>query len=590
MRYTNGNYEAFARSRKPKDVEKKEAYIVGGGLAGLAAAVFLIRDGHMAGEKIHVLEELSLSGGSLDGKFIPHDGFVTRGGREMENHFECLWDLFRSIPSLEVEDASVLDEFYWLDHDDPNSSNCRIIHNRGQRAADDGEFTLSATAQKELTQLFMTSEDQLIGKKIEDVFGEEFFESNFWLYWCTMFAFEKWHSAIEMRRYVLRFVHHIDGLPDFTALKFTRYNQYESLVKPLLAYLEEQGVDFQYECTVSNIDVRIVGEEKVAQKLVLEKAGAIEEIPLSEDDLVFVTNGSITESSTQGDHYTPAPISKAPGGSWRLWKNLAAQSPEFGHPEVFYENLSEESWFVSATVTWQNFDVEPYLEKLTHRKLRTGRIVTGGIITIKDSNWMMSFATHRQPHFKEQKDQQTITWVYGLLSNTPGNYIKKPIEQCSGQEIVQELLYHLGVPEAEIQRISKESSVAVPVYMPFITSYFMLREPGDRPLVIPNGSKNLAFIGNFAETERDTVFTTEYSVRTAMEAVYQLLDVERGVPEVFASAYDLRTLAKAVYYLTDKKKITEMELPFIERKLLEGFVKKTEHTYIGDLLKENHLI
>lgn len=590
MRYTNGNYEAFARSRKPKDVEKKEAYIVGGGLAGLAAAVFLIRDGHMAGEKIHVLEELSLSGGSLDGKFIPHDGFVTRGGREMENHFECLWDLFRSIPSLEVEDASVLDEFYWLDHDDPNSSNCRIIHNRGQRAADDGEFTLSATAQKELTQLFMTSEDQLIGKKIEDVFGEEFFESNFWLYWCTMFAFEKWHSAIEMRRYVLRFVHHIDGLPDFTALKFTRYNQYESLVKPLLAYLEEQGVDFQYECTVSNIDVRIVGEEKVAQKLVLEKAGAIEEIPLSEDDLVFVTNGSITESSTQGDHYTPALISKAPGGSWRLWKNLAAQSPEFGHPEVFYENLPEESWFVSATVTWQNFDVEPYLEKLTHRKLRTGRIVTGGIITIKDSNWMMSFATHRQPHFKEQKDQQTITWVYGLLSNTPGNYIKKPIEQCSGQEIVQELLYHLGVPEAEIQRISKESSVAVPVYMPFITSYFMLREPGDRPLVIPNGSKNLAFIGNFAETERDTVFTTEYSVRTAMEAVYQLLDVERGVPEVFASAYDLRTLAKAVYYLTDKKKITEMELPFIERKLLEGFVKKTEHTYIGDLLKENHLI
>ncbi|OOG26107.1 oleate hydratase [Enterococcus casseliflavus] len=590
MRYTNGNYEAFARSRKPKDVEKKEAYIVGGGLAGLAAAVFLIRDGHMAGEKIHVLEELSLSGGSLDGKFIPYDGFVTRGGREMENHFECLWDLFRSIPSLEVEDASVLDEFYWLDHDDPNSSNCRIIHNRGQRAADDGEFTLSATAQKELTQLFMTSEDQLIGKKIEDVFGEEFFESNFWLYWCTMFAFEKWHSAIEMRRYVLRFVHHIDGLPDFTALKFTRYNQYESLVKPLLAYLEEQGVDFQYECTVSNIDVRIVGEEKVAQKLVLEKAGAIEEIPLSEDDLVFVTNGSITESSTQGDHYTPAPISKAPGGSWRLWKNLAAQSPEFGHPEVFYENLPEESWFVSATVTWQNFDVEPYLEKLTHRKLRTGRIVTGGIITIKDSNWMMSFATHRQPHFKEQKDQQTITWVYGLLSNTPGNYIKKPIEQCSGQEIVQELLYHLGVPEAEIQRISKESSVAVPVYMPFITSYFMLREPGDRPLVIPNGSKNLAFIGNFAETERDTVFTTEYSVRTAMEAVYQLLDVERGVPEVFASAYDLRTLAKAVYYLTDKKKITEMELPFIERKLLEGFVKKTEHTYIGDLLKENHLI
>ncbi len=590
MRYTNGNYEAFAKSRKPEGVDDKNAYIVGAGLAGLAAAVFLIRDGHMKGEHIHIFEELSLYGGSLDGKFIPHDGFVTRGGREMENHFECLWDLFRSVPSLELEDASVLDEFYWLDHDDPNSSNCRIIHNRGERVEDDGEFTLSKKAQRELVELFMTSEDQLIGKRIEDVFGEEFFASNFWLYWCSMFAFEKWHSAIEMRRYVMRFIHHIKGLPDFTALKFTRYNQYESLVKPLLSFLEDQGVDFQYETKIEAIEVDIQSDSKTAKKISLTKAGNAETIELTQKDLVFVTNGSITESSTEGDHNTPAPITHELGGSWKLWKNLAKQSPEFGHPEVFCDNLPDESWFVSATVTWENFDIEPYISRLTQRKLRTGHIVTGGIITIKDSNWLMSFATHRQPHFKEQKDQQTVTWVYGLLSNTPGNYIKKPIEECSGKEIVQELMYHLGIPEDDIERFSENSCKVIPVYMPFITSYFMLREPGDRPLVIPNGSTNLAFIGNFAETQRDTVFTTEYSVRTAMEAVYQLLDVERGVPEVFASAYDLRTLANSVYYLTDKKKLTEMDMPFVERKLVEGFVKKVEGTYISDILKDNHLI
>lgn len=590
MRYTNGNYEAFARSRKPEGVEDKSAYIVGAGLAGLAAAVFLIRDGHMKGDRIHIFEELSLSGGSLDGKFIPHDGFVTRGGREMENHFECLWDLFRSVPSLEVEDASVLDEFYWLDHDDPNSSNCRIIHNRGERVDDDGQFTLSKKAQKELVELFMTAEDQLIGKKIEDVFGEEFFESNFWLYWSTMFAFEKWHSAIEMRRYVMRFIHHIKGLPDFTALKFTRYNQYESLVKPLITFLKDQGVDFQYETQINNIQVDIDADTKVARNILLTKEGNTQEIPLTEDDLVFVTNGSITESSTQGDHHTPAPITHELGGSWNLWKNLAQQSPEFGHPEVFCKNLPDESWFVSATITWENFDIEPYISRLTQRKLRSGKVVTGGIVTIKDSNWMMSFAIHRQPHFKEQNDQQTIMWVYGLLSNTPGNYIKKPIEQCSGQEIAQELMYHLGVIEEDIQTFSETSCVVTPVYMPFITSYFMLREPGDRPAVIPEGSKNLAFIGNFADTERDTVFTTEYSVRTAMEAVYQLLDVERGVPEVFDSAYDIRTLASAIYYLTDKKKITSSDLPFVERKLIERFVKKTKGTYIEDILKEAKLI
>ena len=445
MRYTSGNYEAFARSRKPEGVDEKSAYIVGAGLAGLSAAVFLIRDGHMQGENIHIFEELSLSGGSLDGTFIPHDGFVTRGGREMESHFECLWDLFRSIPSLEVEDASVLDEFYWLDHDDPNSSNCRILHNRGERVPDDGQFTLSEKAQKELVELFMTSEDQLIGKKIEDVFNDEFFESNFWLYWCSMFAFEKWHSAIEMRRYVMRFIHHIKGLPDFTALKFTRFNQYESLVKPLLTFLKDKGVDFQYETQINNIQVDIDTETKVARNILLTKDEETQEIPLTENDLVFVTNGSITESSTQGDHYTPAPITHELGGSWKLWNSLAKQSPEFGHPEVFYENLPDESWFVSATVTWENFDIEPYISRLTRRKLRTGNIVTGGIITIKDSNWLMSFAVHRQPHFKGQNDHQTIMWVYGLLSNKPGNYIKKPIEQCSGQEIVQELMYHLGI-------------------------------------------------------------------------------------------------------------------------------------------------
>ena len=587
MRYTNGNYEAFVHPKKPANVEEKSAYIVGAGLAGLAAAVFLIRDGQMSGSNIHILEELTLSGGSLDGSFIPHDGFVVRGGREMENHFECLWDLFRSVPSLEMDNASVLDEFYYLDREDPNSSNCRIIHKRGHRVSDDGQFTLSPKAQDEIVKLFMTKEELLVGKKIEDCFTEEFFESNFWLYWCSMFAFEKWHSAIEMRRYIMRFIHHIKGLPDFTALKFTKYNQYESLVKPLITYLQSQGVDFRYGSQVENIEVDFSENKKVAKTIKFADGSSS---ALTENDLVFVTNGSITESSTQGSPLEPAPITHELGGSWKLWKNLSAQSQEFGHPDVFCQNLPKESWFVSATVTWKNLKIQPYFEKLTHRELRSGKVVTGGIITVKDSNWLLSFTTHRQPHFKEQKDQETVTWVYGLLSNTEGNFIKKPIEECTGEEITQELLYHLGMPIDEIADFVHENTNTIPVYMPFITSYFMLREPGDRPLVVPKNSVNLAFLGNFAETKRDTVFTTEYSVRTAMEAVYQLLDVDRGVPEVYASAYDLRTLAGSVYYLSDKKKLEEMDLPLIKKQALKLGLKKLKGTYIEEVLKDAGLI
>ncbi|TWH09145.1 oleate hydratase [Rhodococcus rhodochrous J45] len=120
MYYSSGNYEAFARPRKPEGVENKTAWFVGAGLTSMASAVFMIRDGQLSGDKITILERLDLPGGALDGIKKPDKGFVIRGGREMEDHMECLWDLFRTIPSLEV-DGSVLDEFYWLNKDDPTT-------------------------------------------------------------------------------------------------------------------------------------------------------------------------------------------------------------------------------------------------------------------------------------------------------------------------------------------------------------------------------------------------------------------------------------------------------------------------------------
>ena len=114
MFYSSGNYEAFARPRKPEGAERKSAWFVGAGLASLSGAAFMIRDGQVPGSRITILERLKLPGGALDGIREPKKGFVVRGGREMEDHMECLWDLFRSVPSIEIDGASVLDEFYWL--------------------------------------------------------------------------------------------------------------------------------------------------------------------------------------------------------------------------------------------------------------------------------------------------------------------------------------------------------------------------------------------------------------------------------------------------------------------------------------------
>ena len=590
MRYSNGNYEAFAHPRKPADADKKSAHIVGGGLAGLATAVFLVRDAQVPGRQIHIYEELPIPGGSLDGDNRPNVGFVIRGGREMENHFETMWDMYRSIPSLEIEGASYLDEFYWLDQDDPNSSNTRLIYKRGQRVPTDGKYELDDKAM-ELVKLVMTPESKLGRQTLEDFFTPDFFESNFWSYWATMFAFEKWHSAVEMRRYAMRFIHHIDGLPDFTALKFNKYNQYDSMVLPIIKYLESHDVNFVYNAQVTNVVVDVQADKKTATELVVTIDGTEQAIPLTADDLVFVTNGSITESSTYGSHHQAAPVSKELGGNWRLWQNLAAQSDEFGHPEVFCENLPDRSWFISATATIKVSEIEPYIERLTNRSLHDHKVNTGGIITITDSNWMMSFTIHRQPHFKTQKENETVVWIYGLYSDTKGNYVDKTIVEATGEEITQELLYHLGVPEVKIKELAKQENVnTVPVYMPFITSYFMPREAGDRPAVVPNDSENLAFIGNFAESpSRDTVFTTEYSIRTAMEAVYTLMDVDRAVPEVYGSVFDIRELLKAFYYMSDKKKLDEMDL-HMPKLVKLALNKKIKGTWIEELLKEQHLL
>ena len=299
MYYSSGNYEAFAHPKKPEGVDHKSAYIVGAGLASLTAACYLVRDGQMKGEHIHIFEKDPVSGGACDGR--KYDvGYMMRGGREMDNHFEVMWDLLRSIPSIETEGASVLDEYYWLNKEDPNFSLCRATEKQGQDAHTDGKFAISDKGAMEIMHLFFTPDEQLYDKRITDVFDDEVFSSNFWMYWRTMFAFENWHSALEMKLYIKRFIHHIGGLPDFKALRFTRYNQYESIILPMEKYLKEHGVQFHYATKVTDIRFDVTATRKQASSITVEHDGQTDVIDLTENDLLFITNGGCVESSTYG--------------------------------------------------------------------------------------------------------------------------------------------------------------------------------------------------------------------------------------------------------------------------------------------------
>ena len=594
MYYGSGTYEAFARPEKPEGVDKKSAYIIGTGLAGLSAAFYLVRDGQMKGEHIHLLEKLDLAGGSCDGRKDVTKGFYMRGGREMDNHFECMWDMFRSVPSIETPNVSVLDEYYWLNKHDPNYSLCRATINCGEDAHTDKMFKLDRKSALALSKLFITPEKELENKKISDVLPDSFWETNFWLYWQTMFAFQKWSSALEMKRYLCRYVHHIDGLPDFSALRFTKYNQYESMILPLTKYLESNGVKIEYGIDVKNVIFESKQNKKVATQIIYENKGLEKTIDLIEDDLVFITNGCCTDTSCYGDQNNAPDLSKIKNGngeSWDLWKNIASQASngEFGNPDKFCGNVDLTNW-MSATIEVSDENIIKHIINICKRDPRKGKVTTGGIVTVKDSteNWYLSWTINRQPQFKSQNKNSILVWVYALNTTKPGNFIEKAIKTCTGKEICEEWLYHIGIPTNEIEKYADKCNTTT-CYMPYINAFFQPREEKDRPLVVPKESINFAFVGQFAETPRDTIFTTEYSIRTGMEAVYTLLKIDRAVPEVWGSKYDVRELLKACYYAVDKKPVDELPLTFAEKQAIKIVEKKIKGTDLEILFKESGL-
>lgn len=594
MYYGSGTYEAFARPEKPEGVDKKSAYIIGTGLAGLSAAFYLVRDGQMKGEHIHLLEKLDLAGGSCDGRKDVTKGFYMRGGREMDNHFECMWDMFRSVPSIETPNVSVLDEYYWLNKHDPNYSLCRATINCGEDAHTDKMFKLDRKSALALSKLFITPEKNLENKKISDVLPDSFWETNFWLYWQTMFAFQKWSSALEMKRYLCRYVHHIDGLPDFSALRFTKYNQYESMILPLTKYLESNGVKIEYGIDVKNVIFESKQNKKVATQIIYENKGLEKTIDLIEDDLVFITNGCCTDTSCYGDQNNAPDLSKIKNGngeSWDLWKNIASQASngEFGNPDKFCGNVDLTNW-MSATIEVSDENIIKHIINICKRDPRKGKVTTGGIVTVKDSteNWYLSWTINRQPQFKSQNKNSILVWVYALNTTKQGNFIEKAIKTCTGKEICKEWLYHIGIPTNEIETYADKCNTTT-CYMPYINAFFQPREEKDRPLVVPKESINFAFVGQFAETPRDTIFTTEYSIRTGMEAVYTLLKIDRAVPEVWGSKYDVRELLKACYYAVDKKPVDELPLTFAEKQAIKIVEKKIKGTDLEILFKESGL-
>ena len=517
--------------------QHRKIYIIGSGIASMASAAYFIRDGGIKGDQIYIFEEMAVAGGSLDGSGNKDEGYVLRGGRMLNFSYLCTYDLLSFIPSLNDPEVSVLSEINAFNKKIKSHSLARVVENG--IPVDVNDMGFSNKDRLDLVELQVVTEEYLETKSIQDWFEPAFFKTNFWYMWATMFAFQPWHSAVEFKRYLNRFIHEFERINTLEGVERTPYNQYDSMVRPLTKWLIEEGVHFEMDAEVTDLDFRMSIDQLVVEQIHYTQAAEKKEIFLSEEDLVLVTAGSMTADSSLGSmHHPPVLNRNTKGGSWDLWENIAKECPEFGRPSVFNSRMQESLW-ESFTVTCKGTQFFDLMEAFSGNKAGTG-----GLVTIKDSNWLMSIVLAYQPHFIGQPEYVTVFWGYGLFPGKEGNFVKKKMVDCTGEEIMIELISHLRF-EMHLD-VLLETANCIPCLLPYITSQFLTRTIGDRPLVVPKISKNLAFIGQFAEVPLDVVFTVEYAVRTAQTAVYELLDLKKKPIPMYQGTHHGSAMFKAL--------------------------------------------
>ena len=562
-------YKTMYRPLKPAGIDDRHAHIVGGGIAGLATAVFLIDDAQMPARNITIYEKKPVMGGSMDGTKRAA-GYLCRAERELEPYMECLWYLCSKIPSLENPGRTVLDDVVDFNRDEPIHSEARVIINQGEIDSHYHDYKLKPQYAEAMRQIIAASEAELANKKLDDFFDADFFKTNFWTCFHSQLAFKHYHSVIECRRYWQRFTF-ITRHEYLEGFIHTKYNEYDAIILPIERWLIDHGVTFVNDFAVK--DLQLDDDNNTVTSLLATHADQPTTVPVNGQDFVFVTTGSISENSTFGDNHTVAATNRdtTDMGTFTIWQNLAKKDTKFGHPEKFLGQIDKTKW-ISFFPT-----VKGYPEFFKRIEDLSGSPAgTGGLMTFKDSNWDISFEIHHKPFFPYQADDEEVGWGYGLYGENVGNYIKKRMWDCTGDEILTELLYHLGMLDIKDEVLAHTyMSTAM---MPYCTAQFMPRQHGDRPDVIPAGCTNLALLGQFVEIKDDVVFTVETSVRTAMEGVYGLTGLEKDVLEVNPSRYDIRYLLERVkrfagihgeIQASDLPQLDPQQLPALEKQLLK---------------------
>jgi oleate hydratase len=514
-----------------------KAHIVGGGFGGLAAAALLIRNAGMSGADITIYEADARLGGGFFLGGSAESGYNLPGS-VFDKEFRCAFDLLKSIPSARNPSISVTEDFFAFNTAEPYQDRAHIFDRSGA-IVHGPRFGLSLGDSLGLARVLLTPETMLDGRRIEEFFSRGFFSTEFWFLWSTIMGSLPQHSAIEFRRYMNRFLYLFGDLSDMTGVMRTPLNQHQAFIEPLVAWLRPRGVNFLTGSFVRDIGLAPSPDRITVDRLDYERDGAAASVAVGPEDLVLVTTGSQAADLSAGS-MTEAPSPRPSGRSWALWQRLAQGRTDFGNPEVFFgaARIPDSLW-VTFTVTDTGTEFVNRIAALTGSE--SGR---GGLVTLKDSGWVLSLSVFHQPEVIGQPSGTSVWWGYGLYPERNGDFVDKRMDQCSGAEILEEALRQLRF-DSQLDAIMA-SSICVPCYLPYVNNIWLPRSRRDRPPPVPEGATNLGLIGQYVEVPREIAFTMECSARTAWEAIHLLLKRGPAPPPVYQGQYDPKALFGAL--------------------------------------------
>ncbi|MBV8455066.1 MAG: oleate hydratase, partial [Acetobacteraceae bacterium] len=311
-----------------------KAHIVGGGFGGLAAAVYLIRDTGVSGQDITIYEAGDRLGGAFELAGNAGTGYILPSGALFDAHFRCAFELLSTIPSAADPAMSIKDDFFAFNARYPFQDRAHIIDRNG-RIVHGPHFGLTVRDRLDLVRLALTPEAMLDGRRIDEFFRPAFFATEFWLLWTTIMNALPQSSAMEMRRFVSRFLQLLPDLSDMSHILRTRFDQNQALIEPIVAWLTPRGVNFLTGAFVSDVGLAPLPGRITASRLDYERDGITTSVAVAPEDIVLVDLGTQIADLSIGSMTEP-PRPRPSGRLWALWQRLAQGRTDFGNPDVFF--------------------------------------------------------------------------------------------------------------------------------------------------------------------------------------------------------------------------------------------------------------